>query len=661
MHERTDSLRPVWVGAAIGLLAAIGFLSGMFGSWSSRATDRFFLPHAYDPSITIVAIDDASLGKIGRWPWPRRVHADLIKKLSDAGATVIGYDVNFPEVSTKEDDDALAAALKSAGNVVLPVELQLQTIKGSLSFDPKTVVSPISLIASSAKATGHSNTPPDPDGIVRGVPLSVRAPDGSAVSSFAGEVARLSESQTQLEQAPVDTSDRVLVNFLNRPFASFRTISAGDVIRGTADLSAIKGGVVFVGSTAADLHDALLVPTSDGLPMSGVEIHASLFDTLKSGRWLRPIPSIFVALLILLLGAIVGFVVSRIRARWSILAVIGAWIALLIASFVLFDRGWILDVMWPTFALLFAYAGVTLERRVSADRQRKQLKSALSRYVSPSVVESILKDPSKLKLGGERRRMSVLFSDIRGFTTISEGISPEELVRILNIYLNRMTNIVFDQSGVLDKYIGDAVMAFWNAPFDQADHAVLAVRTAIIMQQTLEEMNRAKAFGNLELHIGIGVNTGDMIVGNVGGDARFDYTVIGDNVNLASRLEGVTKEYAVRIIATEATKKEIGDAFQVRRLDKVAVKGKKEPVLIYEVMGESAGATFDQKQLAKEFEAALDAYFARNFTDALAKFSAILAKTPNDGPSKTFIERAKHFLENPPPSDWVGTWVYTKK
>jgi adenylate cyclase len=496
---------------------------------------------------------------------------------------------------------------------------------------------------------------------VRRVALRVQAPDGSVVPSFVAEVSRIAGIADHFALAPHDDDGRVMVNFDDHPFAAFRTISAADVLRGTADLSAIKGGVVFVGSTASDLHDALLVPTSSGVPMPGVEIHASFFDTLLHERWLQPVPFIVIELFLVVLGLLIGFVVSRLRARWSVLVILGLWIASLIVSFVLFDRGWIMDVVWSTLVFVFADAIVTLERRVTSDRQKRQLKSVLMRYVSPSVVESILKDPSKFKLGGERRRMSVIFSDIRGFTTISEGLSPEQLVHYLNIYLSRMTEIVFANGGVLDKYIGDAVMAFWNAPFDQADHAVRAVKTALNWQDALAEMNTAKAFGNLEFHIGAGVNTGDMIVGNVGGDARFDYTVIGDNVNLGSRLEGLTKEYGVRVLITEATQKDVAKAFVTRKLDKVAVKGKKEPVVIYEAMVEMEKATEAHKQLAKDFEAALEAYFSRNFADAIVKCEAIQKMMPNDGPTKLLIERAHIFTETPPPADWVGTWVYTKK
>ncbi len=658
---RFDWLKPIAVGGIIGALAAGGFLLGMLDTWSARATDRLFLPRPADQRIVIVAIDDSSLGQIGRWPWPRTVHAELLRKLGDAGAAAIGYDVNFPEPSNAADDDALANALRENDHAVLPVELAFRVEKGMLTFDPSATVAPIPSLSAAARGTGHANASPDVDGTVRRMPLAVKAPDGSLVPSFAGEALRVAGFEQNIADAPRDRAGRMIINFANAPTKSYRTVSAVDVLRGIADASFFKNAIVFVGATAADLHDAQLVPTSEGQPMSGVEIHASIADTILNRRWLRPVPAWAVALELVALGLLIGYLFSRMRVRWSVPIVLALWIAIIVSAFLLFDRGWIAEIVWPTIAIFVASAAVTLERRISADRQRKQLKAALSQYVSPSVVESILRDPAKLKLGGERRRMSVLFSDIRGFTTISEGITPEKLVQILNVYLNRMTNIVFAKNGVLDKYIGDAVMAFWNAPFDQPEHAKLAVATALDMRDALKEMNRAKTFGDIELAIGIGVNTGDMVVGNIGGEARFDYTVIGDNVNLGSRLEGLTKEYHVQTLVTESTKNDLGGEILTRKLDKVAVKGKKEPVVIYEVMERMNAASEELKTLAHDFEAALDAYFTKNFSDAVAKCAAILAAHPLDGPTQNLLERAKQFIETPPSADWVGTWVYTKK
>jgi len=668
-HQQTwKAFQPILVGSVVGVLCAAGFFFGMLESWSNRATDRLFVDRLAEPSITIIAIDDASLTQIGRWSWSRSVHAELIKKISDAGARVIGYDVNFPEASTAQEDGALAVAVKNAGNVVLPIELTFVDNGGGSQIDEQKTLTTIESISNVARSTGHTNIPPDVDGVVRRVPLFVYTHNFSGgVPSFVAEIARLAGRESELQEVSrvndsLEYGSRMRISFLGAPFKTFRTISAVDILRDRANLAPLKNGIVLVGSTAADLHDALLVPTSNGVLMPGVEIHASAIDTIMGRRWLVSVSTLSMMLLIIFLGVLVGMFVPYVRARWSVLVLLAIWFATLIVAFVAFDRGVIVDIVWPTLTLVFSYAAVTLERRVQSDRERHELKTAFSRYVSGSVVDSILKDPSKLKLGGERKRMSVLFSDIRGFTTISEGLTPEQLVEALNIYLTRMTDIVFQHQGVLDKYIGDAVMAFWNAPFDQPVHAELAVRTALDMRDALADMNRDRLFGGtLELHIGLGVNTGDMVVGNVGGTARFDYTVIGDNVNLGSRLEGLTKEYGVDIIVAESTAKDIAATVLCRKLDKVAVKGKKEPVMIFEAMELVENASVEQHERAKAFETALDAYFARDFVGAVAKCDAILAARPTDGPAKVLRERAIHFQENTPPADWVGTWVFTKK
>ncbi|MBI5654059.1 adenylate/guanylate cyclase domain-containing protein [Candidatus Uhrbacteria bacterium] len=663
MKLTREFFRPIAIGGCVGLLAGLGLLTGILQNWSNPTLDLLFLPHKPDPRLTLIAIDDASLTQIGRWPWPRQTHAQLIGKLKDAGATVIGYDVNFPEPSDKDDDQALAAALKNSANVVLPLELTLLQSRSNLTYDPKNVVQPIASLSSAAGALGFVNSPPDADNVFRRLPLTVKGPDGSVVPSFEAEVLRLAGTPGLLRGAPLDSLGRMRVNFSGppAPAGAFRIISAADVLFDKTDLALLKGGIVLVGATAYDLHDNLLVPTSRGVPMSGVEVHASVLDTLLSRRWLQSVPDWLQAFYLIILGLFIGFMVPRVRARWSIPITLAVWFASILISFLAFDRGWLLDILWPTLTLVFAYAAVTLERRLASELQKRQLKTAFSRYVSPSVVEVILADPSKLKLGGERKNMSVLFSDICGFTSISEKLSPDKLVEILNKYLSRMTAIVFEESGVLDKYIGDAVMAFWNAPFAQPDHAFRAVATALKMQNVLDEMNAKKEFGDVEIRIGVGINTGDMVVGNVGGEARFDYTVIGDNVNLGSRLEALTRQYKVGVIVTEATYQAFGDRILARRLDKVAVKGKKEPVVIYEAIAETHEATEAQKKLAQDFEAALKKYFARDFISSAGACAAILSANPDDYPTSLLKERCGHFIQEPPTEDWDGTWVYTKK
>ncbi|MFH1705250.1 MAG: adenylate/guanylate cyclase domain-containing protein [Patescibacteria group bacterium] len=584
MRKKIKAARSLMVGAAVGIAAVFLFLSGALKTWSNLAGDRLFLPVAVQSGAIVVAIDDASLAQIGRWPWPRKVHAQIIDNLSLAGASVVAYDVNFSEASDENDDAALEDAIKNTGKVVLPVELNLSQSDNRIIFTVDSVVGPLARFSSVAAAVGHSNAPPDSDGVMRRMPLEPVSSDGVAIEAFAVQAAKISHPDFVLDNAPTDELGRLIINFNGSPKKSFTTLSAADVMRGDFDADTIRGKSVFVGATAPDLHDDRLVPTSLGVPMSGVEIHASLYETLISGRWLVPLAKYQMALLIFLLAVFTSFFAAFTRARISLIATAAFWLAFLITAFYLFDRGKVVDLVWPSLTLLFAYAGTTLERRVAFDRDRSRLKTAFSRYVSSEVVQRILKDPSALRLGGEKRTMTVLFSDIRGFTSISEKMPPEDLVEIMNAYLTRMTEIVFANGGTLDKYIGDAVMAFWNAPLDQPDHAERAVKTALEMQEALKDLNAQGAFpAGVGLKIGIGVNTGEMVVGNMGSEMRFDYTVLGDNVNLASRIESLTKEYAAGILISEATKDAIGASFRTKFIDTVKVRGKNESVKLYAV------------------------------------------------------------------------------
>lgn len=653
---------PLVLGGIVGALGALSLLVGVFGNSSARVGDRLFLSRPTDTRIAIVAIDDASLERIGRWPWTRSTHATLVQKLKAAGVKTIGYDVNFPEASTASDDEALAAAFQAAGNIVLPIELPLERKDGGLVYDPQRVVRPLPLFLRSSQASGHSNTPLDDDGVVRRIPLTVAAPDGSPIPAFAYAVGSIAGATPRLEDIPREDYGLVRVHFPNAPRASFPTISAADVIQGTTDLSSLKDKIVFIGATAHDLHDEYYAPTSRRLPMSGVEIHASFLDTLLQQAWLRPISVPLQALLLLAVGLLLGLIVPRLRIRSSLCIALGLWIIWIGTSFVLFDQGYLLNLIWPTLVILFGYFLLSMERWVTSERSKGELRTLFGRYVSPAVLDTLLRDPSKVRLGGEKRHMSVLFSDLRGFTNMSEGMSPEGLVSLMNTYLSAMTDIVFEQKGILDKYIGDAVMAFWNAPLDQSEHPVLAAKTALRMCETLHRLNQENAFGeNRVLKVGIGIHTGDMVVGNVGSATRHDYTVIGDNVNLASRVEGLNKEYGTEILVTEATAKELGTGFLLRKVDMVAVKGKKEAVGLYELMSSIDGASNEQVELAQQFEQALKQYTSRSFTEAMATCEMISKHHPTDGPTNTLKERIRYLTDHPPAEDWNGAWVMTKK
>jgi adenylate cyclase len=311
--------------------------------------------------------------------------------------------------------------------------------------------------------------------------------------------------------------------------------------------------------------------------------------------------------------------------------------------------------------MVFVYFGVTTYRFMTEEKKKRELKEAFSHYVAPSLVNHILQDPAKLVLGGEERRLTVLFSDIRGFTTISESLSPQALVKLMNDYLTPMTDVVLAQDGTIDKYMGDAIMAFWGAPIWQEDHPVRACRAALQMLEKLAELQKAwEQQGIPRLDIGVGISTGKLTVGNMGSTTRFDYTVMGDSVNLGSRLEGLNKEYGTHIIVPKYTYEDVKNDFILRQLDLIKVKGKKIPIKIYELMGH-ADDSGRLREAAGLFETGLQAYMVRDWDKAEDYFNKTLGILPHDGPATTFLARVKDLRQANLPDDWDGVFVMTKK
>jgi len=307
------------------------------------------------------------------------------------------------------------------------------------------------------------------------------------------------------------------------------------------------------------------------------------------------------------------------------------------------------------------YLGITVYRYITEEREKKKIRGAFQYYLTASVINEMLKDPSKLKLGGDKKDLTVLFSDIRGFTTISEKLTPEALVHLLNEYLTEMTNLVFKYDGLLDKYMGDAIMAVFGAPLDQPDHAVRACRTALDMMEELKKLQKKWADeGRPVFDIGIGINSGDMVVGNMGSDMRFDYTVMGDSVNLGSRLEGINKEYGTNIVISEYTYAAIRDALLCRELDSVRVKGKKLPVKIYELLGEKKDSANWEKYVSL-FEKGLSKYKQGLWDEAIAAFRKVIEVRQDDAPAKLYIDRCEELKKNPPEGPWDGVFTMTRK
>ncbi|MBL7543461.1 MAG: adenylate/guanylate cyclase domain-containing protein [Bdellovibrionaceae bacterium] len=425
-----------------------------------------------------------------------------------------------------------------------------------------------------------------------------------------------------------------------------------------------KGRSVIVGATAIGIYDLRTTPLEANYP--GPEIHLTMLGNLFDNALLKywPDESRYFPWVVFLFGVFITLI-------WSQLGAVSSFISLLVTIPLIFSVDLLvlskLGLVFSGFLVLIILSfltnfTITFYKYFTEELKKKQLKSTFSKYVSPAVVDEILKSDENLKLGGRRQRMSVFFSDVRGFTTISEKLAPEELSRVLNLYLTPMTEIVFANKGTLDKYIGDAIMAFFGAPIVDGNHAEQACRTALQSLTKLKELQQVFKDQNLPfIDIGIGINTGEMSVGNMGSNIVQNYTVMGDSVNLASRLEGTTKEYGVRIIINETTNEDIKGKFITREIDRVKVKGKNLPVAIFELLGEKKATAQDALTYLDDFEKGYQFYIAKDFKNAIIEFEKALTLKNDDPVSKIYIKRCTEFLEAPPPSDWDGVYVMKTK
>lgn len=642
--------------------------------------------------VVVVAIDHKSIKEIGRWPWSREVTARLIAQLAHYGAKVTALDIVFSEPQDQVSDAALSAAVTAADNVVLgyffrdeeqPIEpvslLQLESARiklvrvadGVTSIplgEYRSVDTNLSLIGKGARDFGFFNARPDGDGLYRRS-LLLLLYNGDIYPSLAMKALRhylgheimldiqpwgVDAIQLGELRVPSREDGTMALNYYG-PAGSFRTVSAGDVIKKRLPPDALNGSIVFVGATEIGIFD--IRPTPFDATQPGVELHATVAANALDGRFLRhdgttqTLELVSLVAFPVLLGIGLAFAPGTLVG----LAAFGALAVLFwTVNYLAFSQGLRdMTLLYPLLGLGLTYLGSEAWRNLVVERKGRQLKKAFSNYVSPDLVRQIEKNPDKLVLGGEQRELTILFSDIRGFTTVSEDLTPPELVALLNEYLSPMTRIVLEERGTLDKFIGDAVMAIFNAPLDVPQHAVHACRAAVRMLEELQRLNKGfVGRGMHSLDIGIGINTGPAVVGNMGADIRFDYTAIGDSVNLASRLEGLNKLYDSHILISEDTRRQVPpDMFCFREVDRVRVKGKHKPVVLFELL-------VDKQELLPGFEAALEQYRAQAFETARQMFDE-LAQQYDDGPSRLYSSRCTEYLLTPPPNGWDG--IYTAK
>ncbi len=632
------------IRAALGIGLCLTFVFCMLslhspaflGSIEGKLLDyRFELRGAQKPSgsVVIAAIDEKSLRTLGRWPWGRDKLAVIVNNLSRAGAKVIMLDTILSEKSG--EDGLLEASLLRAGDVVLPVTFhfadRLRPSGGEKLLEQNSyytvshpgelkpypppvaagVLSPVPGLMSEASALGFINVLPDDDGSLRWDMTAIGYGGylyPSADIQVAAQYLGIPSEKIDLDWPrgvrlgnrliPTDRYGRTLIDYYG-PERSFPYISAADIYENRFLPGAVRGKIVLVGATAVGLNDVVITPFSPVMP--GIEKHATIISSILQGRFLRKASKTAGVIIVLITGLMFTVMVSRLRAAGALAALAGFMAAGGAGGYLAFLRGHLWgNLLYPSANVLAIFILVSVYKFAVEERYARRIRAMFSSYVTERVVSELVKNPAMAKLGGGRAEVTVLFSDVRGFTNFSEKHAPEEVVSILNEYLGAMTETIFRWEGTLDKFIGDAILAFWGAPLKQENHAELAIRCALDMERKVEEL-RGKwvAEGKTPLDMGIGINTGEVLVGNIGAQGKkMDYTVIGDSVNLGSRIEALTRKYNVRILITGFTLQKIKDLLvqgkighvEAVGIESVIVKGKETPVRIYEIRNIAPGS-----------------------------------------------------------------------
>jgi adenylate cyclase len=636
----------IFISIIVSLLMTVGFLN----TWESKISDAFYYPSDTLSDIIIIEIDDESIYKLGEWPLSRDHYATVIDNINNS--KVIGIDILFD--LPRDGDEKFADSL-SENNVVLAIEYRDFSFRnGELYADNLLKPNENLGVLGEDYEAGFINLYTDDDKVTRSITPEISSIEG--YNPFSAEIVRkFTGLSTDLK------TSRMLINFYSEP-GGFEYVSFYDVYNNSENLPNFEGKIVLIGYTASGVDDTFMVPISDKA-MAGVEIHANLVQSLLLKDYISYQDDITAIGIIFLFGIICGLLIYRFKIIIATIILSLVFIAFFLLSlFLIFDNfGTIMNLLFPLFTVVFVYIALVAIYYRTEEKTRKWITSVFGKYVSPVVIDTLIKNPDMINLGGEKKNITIFFSDIRGFTTISEKLEPEELVNLLNEYLTEMTSIIIKDQGLVDKYMGDAIMAIWGAPLDLPDHPKIACSSSLEMVEKLNELkNKWKSEGIPAFDIGIGLNSGNAIVGNMGSSTRFDYTAMGDNVNLASRMEGLNKLYGTNIIITEKTLKFVKDDFEIRKLDAVKVKGKKKPVLIYELV--SGKDKLDKKQVdfIKIYEEGLELYFNRKWNPAIKKFKEAL-KLRNDKASKEFINRCENFIKNPPPKDWDGVWEMKTK
>lgn len=686
---------------------------------------QLFTYHSSPTSIAIVDIDDKSLKEEGRWPWPRSRFAVLINQLQEAGAVVIALDMLFPEKEENISDIVLQKIIQEKLNTkdIEPLFKKIQTFfdydiqfAGALKksdmvlgfgFVPRVqtqgllpspllkltsvqekklgfitfsgFISNISMIQLAAKNGGFINVFADSDGIIRRVPLLIRYEDG-LYSSLALEAVRIFLlSNVKLIEAsyndeiklegikigdhliPTDEKARAIIPFIGKSF-TFPYYSAIDVLNKKFPSDAFQGKIIFIGTSATGLGDLQTTAVQSAFP--GVEIQATVANGILQNIFsYRPPWAIGAEVfLTILLGLMSIFIFPHLGPRFLSVLIILIPVGLVLINQLLWKKtGLLISILIPILLMIIFVVVNVVYGYLFESLRRERLREMFGQYVPEKHIDEMLQTKSGYALLGEDREMTVLFADIRSFTTISEGLTASTLKELLNDFFTPMTEIIFKYHGTIDKYVGDMIMAFWGAPLPDKNHAENAINAALDMQVEVEKLKKLFLKREWpEVNIGIGLNSGMMSVGDMGSKYRRNYTVLGDNVNLASRVEGLTKYYGVNMIVTENTIKN-QKGFVFRQLDRVRVKGKKTGIAIYEVICRESELQAALKTELELYIQALKHYFNQEWNQAFKIFSELNFSHPQEKLYTLYLRRIEEFIKTPPPKNWDGVYIHTSK
>lgn len=704
-------IKGLMVGAIGALIGFILWMPGWLDIWEAKTWDwRASLmsrPGNATSDICLILLDQNSLDWAKEengltWPWPRELYALIISYCQRNGAKSLAFDVLFTEPSAygAEDDQKLGAAISefgrfAAGSVFVGKNSGSETAWPPGLHSPQPDIAglnqwlstagtedivfpraamPIPEVAKHAAALCNVHMNPDPDGVYRRIkPFAVfdgktlfSTGFGAYLAAHPGAQANIESGKFILDGKPIpgDETGNVILRYRGIS-GTHKAYSAAAVLQSEIRISkgekpvipaqAFKDKYVFFGFSAPGLYD--LRPAPVGGIYTGVEIHATALDNFLSRDFMQTAPLWLTICLILMSALICGVSASFFSTIAGGIAVT----VIFLSSPVFLSVGAYIGGFWLPLAVQEAANAGAIALALAVNyategRQKRFIKNAFSQYLSPTVIDQLIQHPERLRLGGERRTISIFFSDIQGFTSISEKLDPIELTRLLNEYLSAMTAIILDEGGTIDKYEGDAIVAFWNAPLDVPEHAVKAVRAALLCQKKLADMQpKLRQTISTPLLMRIGVNTGIAVVGNMGSDKRFDYSMMGDAANLAARLEGANKQFGTYTMISQFTLDHMGAAFPVRELAKVAVVGRKEPVIVYEPMYQEQFE--EKKELLEKFAEGLSLFYKGQFADARNLFSEIR----DADPAAAAYEEKCRMLGESPPKDWQGVWVMTSK